>query len=247
MEEVGSDTHKGGGRRRSNAAAVETAKDVNIHCSEGGQLDDCETHKYVNSEYKSPEDSSYRLMVVELDVGETHNYVNSSFELIVVVLYSNRISVVSSLLERIKTSQTEGLREENLKEEVMAKQKELLTEDSRGLKLFQGRIWVPKVGGNRELLLNEAHKSKYSIHPGSTKMYRDLKMNYWWPVMKLDVASYVEKCVTCLQVKVEHQKPYGSLQPLDIPEWKWEHITMDFVTKLPRTLRGHDTIWVIVD
>ncbi|KAJ9555926.1 hypothetical protein OSB04_010540 [Centaurea solstitialis] len=159
----------------------------------------------------------------------------------------NRISVVSSLLERIKTSQTEGLQEENLKHEVMVKQKELLTEDSRGLKLFQGRIWVPKVGGNRELLLNEAHKSKYSIHPGSTKMYRDLKMNYWWPVMKLDVASYVEKCVTCLQVKAEHQKPYGSLQPLEIPEWKWEHITMDFVTKLPRTLRGHDTIWVIVD
>ncbi|KAJ9567118.1 hypothetical protein OSB04_003084 [Centaurea solstitialis] len=142
----------------------------------------------------------------------------------------NRISVVSSLLERIKTSQTEALREENLKDEVIVKQKELLTEDSRGLKLFQGRIWVPKVGGNRELLLEEAHKSKYSIHPGSTKMYRDLKMNYWWPIMKLDVASYVE-----------------NLQPLEIPEWKWEHIAMDFVTKLPRTLRGHDTIWVIVD
>ncbi|KAJ9556187.1 hypothetical protein OSB04_010801 [Centaurea solstitialis] len=159
----------------------------------------------------------------------------------------NRISVVSSLMERIKASQAEALREENLKGEVMVKQKELLTEDSRGLKLFQGRIWVPKLGGNRELLLDDAHKSKYSIHPGSTKMYRDLKMNYWWPVMKLDIASYVEKCVTCLQVKAEHQKPYGSLQPLDIPEWKWEHITMDFVTKLPRTLRGHDTIWVIVD
>ncbi|KAJ9540615.1 hypothetical protein OSB04_027121 [Centaurea solstitialis] len=159
----------------------------------------------------------------------------------------NRISVVSSLMERIKTSQTEALREENLKSEVMVKQKELLTEDSRGLKLFQGRIWVPKLGGNRELLLDDAHKSKYSIHPGSTKMYRDLKMNYWWPVMKLDVASYVEKCVTCLQVKAEHQKPYGNLQPLEIPEWKWEHVTMDFVTKLPRTLRGHDTIWVIVD
>ncbi|KAJ9555770.1 hypothetical protein OSB04_010384 [Centaurea solstitialis] len=159
----------------------------------------------------------------------------------------NRISVVSSLMDRIKTSQAEALREENLKDEVMVKQKELLTEDSRGFKLFQGRIWVPKLGGNRELLLDDAHKSKYSIHPGSTKMYRDLKMNYWWPVMKLDIASYVEKCVTCLQVKAEHQKPYGSLQPLDIPEWKWEHITMDFVTKLPRTLRGHDTIWVIVD
>ncbi|KAJ9552748.1 hypothetical protein OSB04_016793 [Centaurea solstitialis] len=159
----------------------------------------------------------------------------------------NRISVVSSLLERIKTSQAEALQEENLKDEVMVKQKELLTEDSHGLKLFQGRIWVPRIGGNRELLLDEAHKSKYSIHPGSTKMYRDLKMSYWWPVMKLDVASYVEKCVTCLQVKAEHQKPYGSLQPLEIPEWKSEHITMDFVTKLPKTLRGHDTIWVIVD
>ncbi|KAJ9566000.1 hypothetical protein OSB04_001966 [Centaurea solstitialis] len=159
----------------------------------------------------------------------------------------NRISVVSSLMERIKVSQTEALREKNLKDEVMVKQKELLSEDSCGLKLFQGRIWVPKLGGNRELLLEEAHKSKYSIHPGSTKMYRDLKMNYWWPIMKLDVAKYVEKCVTCLQVKAEHQKPYGNLQPLEIPEWKWEHVTMDFVTKLPRTLRGHDTIWVIID
>ncbi|KAI3746253.1 hypothetical protein L6452_08678 [Arctium lappa] len=79
-----------------------------------------------------------------------------------------RIDVVSSLLESIKRSQVEALREENLKAEVMSKQKELLTEDGRGLKLFQGRIWVPKLGGNRELLLEEAHKSKYSIHPGST-------------------------------------------------------------------------------
>ncbi|KAI3664853.1 hypothetical protein L6452_43462 [Arctium lappa] len=157
------------------------------------------------------------------------------------------IDVVSILLESIRTSQAEALKEENLKAEVMSKQKELLTEDGRGLKLFQGRIWVPKIGGNRDLFLEEAHKSKYSIHPGSTKMYRDLKLNYWWPVMKLDVASYVERCVTCLQVKAEHQKPYGSLQPLSIPEWKWDNITMDFVTKLPKTLSGHDTIWVIVD
>ena len=129
--------------------------------------------------------------------------------------------MVSGLIERIKASQEDALREENLKEEVMLKQKELLTEDSRGLKLFQGRVWVPKLGGNREVLLEDAHKSKYSIHPGSTKMYRDLRLNYWWPIMKLDVARYVEKCVTCLQVKAEHQRPYGSLQPLEIPEWKW--------------------------
>ncbi|KAI3691688.1 hypothetical protein L6452_31490 [Arctium lappa] len=78
-------------------------------------------------------------------------------------------------------------------------------------------------------------------------MYRDLKLHYWWPVMKLDVARYVEQCVTCLQVKAEHQRPYGSLQSLEIPKWKWEHITMDFVTKLPKTLKGYDAIWVIVD
>ncbi|KAI3702757.1 hypothetical protein L6452_28509 [Arctium lappa] len=158
-----------------------------------------------------------------------------------------RIEVTSTLIDRIKESQAEALLEENLKGEVMAKQHLLLTEDSRGVKLFNGRVWVPKIGGNRELLLEDAHKSKYSIHPGSTKMYRDLKLLYWWPVMKLDVARYVEQCVTCLQVKAEHQKPYGSLQSLEIPEWKWEHITMDFVTKLPKTLKGHDAIWVIVD
>lgn len=116
-----------------------------------------------------------------------------------------RIEVVSSLLERIRIAQTEALLKTNLKEESMVKQHLQLTEDSRGLKLFQGRIWVPKTGGCRELLLEDAHKSKYSIHPRSTKMYRDLKLNYWWPVMKLDVAGYVEKCITCLQVKAEHQ------------------------------------------
>ncbi|KAI3770363.1 hypothetical protein L6452_01492 [Arctium lappa] len=159
----------------------------------------------------------------------------------------SRIELVSSIVEKIKTSQVEALLEENLKEKVMTKQRLLLTEDSRRVKLFNGRVWVPKVGGNRELLLEDAHKSKYSIHLGSTKMYRDLKLHYWWPVMKLDVARYVERCVTCLQVKVEHQRSYGGLQSLEIPEWKWKHITMDFVTKLPKTLRGHDTIWVIVD
>ncbi|KAI3758554.1 hypothetical protein L6452_06121 [Arctium lappa] len=159
----------------------------------------------------------------------------------------SRIDVISSLMDDIKASQVEALREENLKAEIMVKQREQLTEDNCGLKLFQGRIWVPKIGGNRELLLAETHKSKYSIHPGSTKMYRNLKLYYWWSVMKLDVANYVERCVTCLQVKAEHRRPYESLQPLAIPEWKWDHITMDFVTKLPKTLRGHNTIWVVVD
>ncbi|GJT55589.1 putative reverse transcriptase domain-containing protein [Tanacetum coccineum] len=85
--------------------------------------------------------------------------------------------------------------------------------------------------------------SKYSIHPGSDKMYQDLKKLYWWPNMKAEIATYVSKCLTCAKVKIEYQKPSGLLVQPEIPQWKWENITMDFVTKLPRTTAGQDTIW----
>ena len=78
-------------------------------------------------------------------------------------------------------------------------------------------------------------------------MYKDLKRNFWWEGMKKDVAVYVSKCLTCQQVKAEHQKPSYLLQPLPVPEWKWDHIAMDFVTKLPPTHEKHDAICVIVD
>ncbi|GKF49793.1 reverse transcriptase domain-containing protein, partial [Tanacetum coccineum] len=79
-------------------------------------------------------------------------------------------------------------------------------------------------------------------------MYQDIKKLYWWPNMKADIATYVSKCLTCAKVKAEHQRPPSGLlvQP-KIPEWKWDNITMDFVTKLPKTSQGYDTIWVIVD
>nr|GEW65928.1 hypothetical protein [Tanacetum cinerariifolium] len=121
------------------------------------------------------------------------------------------------------------------------------SDDSRGIKTRQRRIYIPFRDNVKELLPEEAHKSKYSIHPGATKMYLDLKRNYWWPGMKRDCVKYVEKCLTCLKVKAEHQKSYGKIQPLEIPVWKWEKITMDFVTKLPRKTKKHDAIWVIVD
>ncbi|GKB40846.1 putative reverse transcriptase domain-containing protein [Tanacetum coccineum] len=79
------------------------------------------------------------------------------------------------------------------------------------------------------------------------KMYQDLKQLYWWPNMKVNIATYVSKCLTCSKVKAEHQKPFGLLVQPEIPEWKWEKITMDFVTKLPKTKNDYDTIWVIVD
>jgi hypothetical protein len=109
------------------------------------------------------------------------------------------------------------------------------------------RLWVPSDPELREELLGEAHKSKYTIHPRSTKMFKDLQRGYWWNGMKRDVARYVAKCLTCQQVKIEHQRPGGMMQLMEIPQWKWDNITMDFVMGLPRTRRNHDAIWVIVD
>ncbi|GJV40828.1 putative nucleotidyltransferase, ribonuclease H [Tanacetum coccineum] len=162
-------------------------------------------------------------------------------------IHSLRMIVTSDLFDRIKVAQLEALKEENWKSERITSYIPYFEDDNRGIKTHQGRIYIPFRSNVKELILEEAHKSKYSIHPGATKMYLDLKRNYWWPGMKRDCVKYVEKCLTCLKVKAEHQKPYGKIQPLEIPVWKWEKITMDFVTKLPRTTKKHDAIWVIVD
>ncbi|GJV08981.1 putative reverse transcriptase domain-containing protein, partial [Tanacetum coccineum] len=106
---------------------------------------------------------------------------------------------------------------------------------------------VPLKGDVRTLIMDEAHKSKYFVQPRANKMYYDLRDRYWWPGMKKDIAVYVSRCLTCLKVKAEHHRSSGLLQQPKIPEWKWEWIEMDFVTKLPRTSSGHDTIWVIMD
>ncbi|KAI5335119.1 hypothetical protein L3X38_025252 [Prunus dulcis] len=90
-------------------------------------------------------------------------------------------------------------------------------------------------------------ENAFAMHPDSTKTYRTLREHYWWPFMKKQIAEYVSKCLICQQVKAEWQKLSRLLQPLPIPEWKWEHITMDFVFKLPPTLNKHDEVWVVVD
>ncbi|XP_061993237.1 uncharacterized protein LOC133711082, partial [Rosa rugosa] len=112
---------------------------------------------------------------------------------------------------------------------------------------FRGRLYVPSVDNLKEEVMREAHRSRYTIHPGGTKMYMDLRRQFWWYGMKRDVAEHVSKCLTCQRVKAEHQRPAGMLQPLPIPVWKWEDISMDFVTGLPRSRQGYDSIWVIVD
>nr|GFB74832.1 putative reverse transcriptase domain-containing protein [Tanacetum cinerariifolium] len=112
---------------------------------------------------------------------------------------------------------------------------------------LRNRSWVPCLGDLRTLIMHESHKSKYSIHPGSDKMYQDMKKLYWWPNIKADIATHVGKCLTCAKVKAEYMKPSGLLVQPKIPQWKWENIMMDFVTKLPKMATGQDMSWVIVD
>ena len=120
-------------------------------------------------------------------------------------------------------------------------------EDEQGMIWLKQRLCVPDIKHLHDTILREAHDSAYSIHPGSTKMYQDLKEYYWWYGMKRDIAEYVALYDIYQRVKAEHQRPAGLLQPLKIPEWKWEEISMDFIVGLPRTSSRHDSIWVIVD
>jgi hypothetical protein len=119
--------------------------------------------------------------------------------------------------------------------------------DDQGIVWFNNRIVVPKNDVVRQQILDEAHLSRYSIHPGSTKMYHDLKQHYWWTKMNIKIARYVARCDTCKRVKAIHMKITGPLQSLPILTWKWEDISMDFIVGLPRTTKGFDSIWVIVD
>ncbi|GJR68169.1 putative reverse transcriptase domain-containing protein [Tanacetum coccineum] len=128
----------------------------------------------------------------------------------------------SSIKDRILAAQKEAMDEFAVLQKGLD---EMIEQRSDRTLYYLDRIWVPLKGEVRTLIMDEAHKSKYSVHPGADKMYYDLRDRYWWPGMKKDIAEY---------------------QP-EIPIWKWEGIAIDFVTKLPRTSSGHDTIWVIMD
>ncbi|GJR07936.1 putative reverse transcriptase domain-containing protein [Tanacetum coccineum] len=148
---------------------------------------------------------------------------------------------------QILNAQVEARKEENYGIEDLGGMIKNLEPRADGTLCLRNRSWIPCFGDLRTLIMHELHKSKYSIHPGSDKMYQDLKKLYWWPNMKAEIATYVSKCLTCARVKAECQKPSGLLVQPVIPVWKWENITMDFVTKLPKTSSGQDTIWVIID
>ncbi|GJZ34361.1 putative reverse transcriptase domain-containing protein [Tanacetum coccineum] len=125
--------------------------------------------------------------------------------------------------------------------------KERLEPHADGTLCLHGRSWLPCYRDLRSVIMHESHKSKYSIHPGSEKMYQDMKKLYWWPNMKAYIATYVSKYLIYARVKAEHQRPSGLLVQPAIPEWKWDNITMDFITKLHKSSQGFETIWVIMD
>jgi hypothetical protein len=152
------------------------------------------------------------------------------------------IDVEPTLEQEIRKGQTRDARIQEIKDLITEGRGPEFTEDEQGTIWFKDRIGVPETDNLRETILKEAHDSDYSIHPGSTKMYQDLKLKYWWYGLKRDVAAHVAMCDVCQRVKAEHQRPAGLLHPLKIPEWKWEEIGMDFITRLPRTLKGYDSI-----
>ena len=141
-----------------------------------------------------------------------------------------------TLLNRVIEFQWQDAEVESIKDRVQSSTgDEGWTIHTDGSLRCRGHILVPQSTDLREEILREFNCSRFSVHPGGTKMYQDLRRQYYWSGMKRHVDDFVRGCLTCQQVKAEPQKPAGLLQPLEVAEWKWEHITMDFVTHLPRT------------
>jgi hypothetical protein len=157
------------------------------------------------------------------------------------------LKLESVLLQRIIDAQRTYKGMKYILEKMEADKANCFRKDNHGVIWFKDRIVVPKHVEVRQQILDEAHLSRYSIHPGSTKMYQDLNQHYWWTKMKIEIARYVAKCDTCRRVKAIHMKATGPLQSLPIPTWKWEDNSMDFIVGLPRTTKGFDSIWVIID
>nr|GEX96433.1 putative reverse transcriptase domain-containing protein [Tanacetum cinerariifolium] len=163
------------------------------------------------------------------------------------------MTISLNLPKQILEAQIEALKPKNLKKEDVGGMirmdipKERLEPRADGTLCLNGRSCLPCYGDLRSAIMHESHKSKYSIHPGFEKMYQDMKKLYWWPNMKVDIARYISKCLTCAKIKAKHQRPSGLLVQPAIPVWKWDNITMDFITKLPKSSQVFDTIWVIVD
>ena len=151
------------------------------------------------------------------------------------------------LVDQIKEGQKQVSEMIKLRAEIEGGKKPKFHIRDDGVIVRGSRMCVPEICELKREIMEEAHSLAYAMHPGSTKMYHTLREHYWWKGMKKEIANFVSRCLTYQQVKAEHQKAAGKIQPLSVPVWKWDKITMDFVTGLPRTWKQHDAIWVIVD
>nr|GEW33275.1 hypothetical protein [Tanacetum cinerariifolium] len=156
--------------------------------------------------------------------------------------YWASLKIKSNLILRIKEAQKEDVELWAVLQKSKEDEQTKFQVDNDGVMWFGDRLCVPSNPTLRKAVLSEAHSSPFSIHLGSTKMYGDLKQHFWWNGTKQDIAMFVGKFLICQQVKIEHQRASGFLQPLDIPVWKWDEISMDFVTGLPRTQKKNDAI-----
>ena len=152
-----------------------------------------------------------------------------------------------SLLNRVLEAQKKDEKISAIINQIGNDKETEFTVNENGVLYYKDRVCVPDYNDLRKSILEEAHSGSFAIHLGSTKMYRDLRMSFWWSGMKRDVSEFVTKCLVCQRVKAEHQVPSGLLQPIRIPEWKWDRKTMDFVVGLLLTGRRHDSVWVVID
>jgi hypothetical protein len=159
------------------------------------------------------------------------------------------IALMPTLRDGIIAIQKNDIRMDHIKRRIQEGDQKVtcFREDAKGTLWFKERLVVSKREALKKKILDEAHTSRYSIHPRSTKMYHDLRQQFWWMRMKREAACYISKCDTCRKVKADYMKPGGLLQLLSIPEWKWDDISTDFIVGLPLTARKFDSIWVIVD
>ena len=128
--------------------------------------------------------------------------------------------VAPTLIDRIKETQHSDDGFVKIKKELRVEPFDGFELKDDGSLWKDGRLCVPRDDGLKQELLKKAYNSRFSIHFGGTKIYQDLKRNYWWKGMKREIAEYIAKCLVCQQIKVEHQRPAGLLQPLEIPQWK---------------------------
>jgi hypothetical protein len=159
----------------------------------------------------------------------------------------NNIALIPAIKEDIIAAQRMDVGMGHLRQRIESGEAQCFRQDADGVLWFDERLVVPKDFEVHRKIMDKAHCSWYSIHPETNKMYQDLKKNFWWTRMKREIAKYVSECDTCHRIKADHLRPAGNLQPLSIPKWKWENICMDFIVDLPRTSRGYNSIWVIVN